>query len=380
MPQGRLACTPSRASCGNCWRLQPTRPARSQGRPIKAPLLWLTARAAPFRAAEPHVAAAQWRRRRHAAHHARQGALRQPPPTTTSNHFPTTAQPLPNHRPTAAQPQDGNRSREALMTWLSALGRLNGVRCAFGEATELRNAQDVADFSTGGSDGFLLNVAGGLLRLAQPFVAGYLELYRQVRPGARDERVIDRSIDRHSRGAASCWAGMAIACSKGRGGVPFPTSRRQPQLRTCRTLTPSSLARHRASTRWPPPPRPPPRAARLRASPTYSISEPGRRAVAGRGRQPPRTACLPRTRTAVPALVACGAGPPRAAACSPPLTLAPLPRRPVPNLCPAHRCPCSPPKAPAARVLRHPAAPRWRPQPGVQRHGCAAAGHTASEQ
>lgn len=31
---------------------------------------------------------------------------------------------------------------------------------------------------TGGSDGFLLNVLGGCLRLAQPFTAGWLDLYR----------------------------------------------------------------------------------------------------------------------------------------------------------------------------------------------------------
>lgn len=32
--------------------------------------------------------------------------------------------------------------------------------------------------ATGGSDGFLLNVLGGCLRLAQPFTAGWLDLYR----------------------------------------------------------------------------------------------------------------------------------------------------------------------------------------------------------
>ncbi|GLC54869.1 hypothetical protein PLESTB_000914600 [Pleodorina starrii] len=74
--------------------------------------------------------------------------------------------------------KDGGLSREALLSWVAAVGRLNVARRAFGETTEMRNQQDVADFLAGGSDGFLLNVTGGCLRLAQPFVNGWLDLYR----------------------------------------------------------------------------------------------------------------------------------------------------------------------------------------------------------
>ncbi|EFJ50717.1 hypothetical protein VOLCADRAFT_116740 [Volvox carteri f. nagariensis] len=74
--------------------------------------------------------------------------------------------------------KDGGLSREALLSWVAAVGRVNVVRRAFGEAQEMRNQQDVADFLAGGSDGFLLNVTGGCLRLAQPFVNGWLDLYR----------------------------------------------------------------------------------------------------------------------------------------------------------------------------------------------------------
>ncbi|GIL47684.1 hypothetical protein Vafri_4440 [Volvox africanus] len=74
--------------------------------------------------------------------------------------------------------KDGGLSREALLSWVSAVGRVNVVRRAFGETQEMRNQQDVADFLAGGSDGFLINVTGGCLRLAQPFVNGWLDLYR----------------------------------------------------------------------------------------------------------------------------------------------------------------------------------------------------------
>ncbi|GIL70129.1 hypothetical protein Vretifemale_999 [Volvox reticuliferus] len=74
--------------------------------------------------------------------------------------------------------KDGGLSREALLSWVAAVGRVNVVRRAFGETQEMRNQQDVADFLAGGSDGFLLNVTGGCLRLAQPFVNGWLDLYR----------------------------------------------------------------------------------------------------------------------------------------------------------------------------------------------------------
>ncbi|KXZ55998.1 hypothetical protein GPECTOR_2g1550 [Gonium pectorale] len=74
--------------------------------------------------------------------------------------------------------KDGGLAREALLSWVAAVGRSNLVRLAFGETAEMRTQQDVGDFLAGGSDGFLLNVTGGCLRLAQPFVAGWLDLYR----------------------------------------------------------------------------------------------------------------------------------------------------------------------------------------------------------
>ncbi|PNW74777.1 hypothetical protein CHLRE_12g510300v5 [Chlamydomonas reinhardtii] len=75
--------------------------------------------------------------------------------------------------------KDGGLCREAMLSWVSAVARANLGRLAFGESTDMRNQQDLADFLAGGSDGFLLNVTGGCLRLAQPFVSGWLDLYRE---------------------------------------------------------------------------------------------------------------------------------------------------------------------------------------------------------
>ncbi|GFR44877.1 hypothetical protein Agub_g6220, partial [Astrephomene gubernaculifera] len=74
--------------------------------------------------------------------------------------------------------KDGGLSREALLSWVAAVGRANTVRGAFGETSDMRLQQDLADFVAGGSDGFLLNVTGGCLRLAEPFTSGWLAIYR----------------------------------------------------------------------------------------------------------------------------------------------------------------------------------------------------------
>lgn len=46
-------------------------------------------------------------------------------------------------------PQDGGLTREALLSWVAAVGRANLVRCAFGETHEMRNQQDMVDFLAG---------------------------------------------------------------------------------------------------------------------------------------------------------------------------------------------------------------------------------------
>lgn len=79
-----------------------------------------------------------------------------------------------------AKVKDGNGAcREAILSWAAAATRANTPRLKFGEPREVHN-QDLPLLVSDSGDGFLLGLMAVLLRLAKPFVEGWLARYNSA--------------------------------------------------------------------------------------------------------------------------------------------------------------------------------------------------------